>query len=406
MIIKFAWRYFKAKKSAHAINIISWVTTAVIAFATCCQVLVLSVFNGFEDLVKSLYVTFYSDVKVVPNQSKTFVLAPEQLQKLHAHPSVEAVSMVVEEKALLVHGEAQTVVNLKGVDTNFTRVSNIAGKISRGEYELGDEDNPQIVMGSGVRQATGITIEALYEYIPTTLILPKHGVASNDPLASMSEGIVKPAGSFSIQQEFDNTIVLTNIDFVRTYTGLKENQYSAAQIQLKKGVKASKALAEIQQITGDNTRVLTRYQQNSSLFQTMSIEKWAIYAILTLILIIAAFNMISALSMLVLEKKRDIAILKSLGASDGLVRRIFLTEGMLLGCIGSFIGIAVASIICFLQWKFHLIPMQGDSFLINYFPVKLVWTDFLLVVVTALSIALMASWVPAYRASKQPMSLR
>lgn len=405
MILKFAWRYFKAKKSANAINIISWVTASVIAFATCCQVLVLSVFNGFEDLVKSLYVTFYTDLKVVPEKGKTFTVTPEQLQQINALPYVEAVSRVIEEKALLQHGDAQTVVVLKGVDENYTSVSNISEKVTRGDFKLGTEDEPMIVMGSGIRQATGIVIESLYEYTPTTIILPKTGVEGNDPLASMSESNITPAGSFTIQQEFDNTIALTNLDFTRVYTTLPENTYTSLDIKLKDLNEEEKARLGIHEILKDQ-KVLTRFEQNVSLFNTMRTEKWAIYAVLTLILIIAAFNMISALTMLVLEKKRDISILKSLGASNNLVRKIFVSEGVLLGVLGATAGVLLAVIICLLQMKFRLIPMQGDSFLINYFPVKLIATDFLLVAVTALSITFIAAWFPAYRASKQPMSLR
>jgi lipoprotein-releasing system permease protein len=153
-------------------------------------------------------------------------------------------------------------------------------------------------------------------------------------------------------------------------------------------------------------KVLSRYEQNTSLFNTMKTEKWAIYAVLTLILIIAAFNMISALTMLVLEKKRDISILKSMGSSNLKIQQIFMSEGLLLGFIGAAAGITLATIICVLQLEFKLIPMQGDSFLISHFPVKLIATDFLMVAATALSISLLASWLPAYRAARQPINLR
>jgi lipoprotein-releasing system permease protein len=406
MILKFARRYFSAKKSAHAINIISWVTASVIAFATCCQILVLSVFNGFENLVQSLYVTFYSDYKIIPERGKTFELTPQQINAIRSLPIIEGVAPMLEEKALLIHGDAQTVIDLKGVDSGFALISNITEKVTRGDYELGTEDHPELVMGAGIRQATGITIEAIYEYLPTTIVLPKSGVTSSDPVESISEGNIKPSGSFTIQQEFDNTIALTNIAFVRTYTAQPENVYTAIQLKVKKGTSFKTVTQQLSPILSENTRIQTRYEQNSSLFNTMRTEKWAIYAILTLILIIAAFNIISALSMLVLEKKRDIAVLKSLGATDQLIMKIFVAEGLLLGVIGTATGILLASVICFLQLKFKLIPMQGDSFLINYFPVKLVFTDFILVAVTALSITALASWIPAYRASRQSFKLQ
>ncbi|MBX2939144.1 MAG: ABC transporter permease [Ferruginibacter sp.] len=406
MIFTFAWRYFRAKKSAHAIQIISWVTASVIAFATCCQILVLSVFNGFEDLVRSLYATFYTDIKIVPARGKTITLTPEMIEKIRSTPGVAAASLVLEEKALLQHGESQTVIFLKGVDENYTRVSNVADKITRGNYETGTADEPMLVMGSGIRQATGIVIGALYEYMPTTVILPKAGNTSNDPLSSMSEGNVVASGSFTIQQEFDNTIALTNLPFVRQQLALPNHVYTSMDIQLNPDAHPEKLKKTLQHFAGPEMKVLNRYEQNTSLFNTMKTEKWAIYAVLTLILIIAAFNMISALTMLVLEKKRDISILKSLGSSNRKIQQIFMSEGLLLGFIGAAAGITLATIICFLQIEFKLIPMQGDSFLISHFPVKLLATDFLMVAATALSISLLASWLPAYRASRQPVHLR
>lgn len=406
MIFTFAWRYFRAKKSAHAIQIISWVTASVIAFATCCQILVLSVFNGFEDLVRSLYATFYTDIKIVPAKGKTITLTPEMIRQINATPGISAASLVLEEKALLQHGESQTVIYLKGVDENYTRVSNVAEKITRGNYEIGTVDEPLIVLGSGIRQATGIVIGALYEYLPTTVILPKAGNTSNDPLSSMSEGNVVASGSFTIQQEFDNTIAITNLPFVRQQLSLPEHVYTSYDIQLNPDIRVDDVKKNLQQILGPEMKVLSRYEQNTSLFNTMKTEKWAIYAVLTLILIIAAFNMISALTMLVLEKKRDISILKSMGSSNLKIQQIFMSEGLLLGIIGAAAGITLATIICVLQLEFKLIPMQGDSFLISHFPVKLMATDFLMVAAMALSISLLASWLPAYRAARQPINLR
>ena len=405
MYLQFAWRYFKAKKSANAINIIAWVTTSVIAFATCCQILVLSVFNGFEDLVRSLYSTFYADLKVSANTGKTIELSQQQIASIRSYPFVAAASLVIEEKALLQNGQAQTVVYLKGVDENYTRVGGIDEKITRGEFEPGTINEPGLIMGSGIQSATGISTNPAFNTDPTTIILPKK-TASNDPLESLSEGNVMATGVFSIQQEFDNQFALTNIDFMRQQMALDPNEYSGIEIRLHEGEKLEERKAELMKMLGDKYKVLTKYEQNTNLYNTMRTEKWAIFAVLTLILIIAAFNMISALTMLVLEKKRDIAILQSMGSTRGQIRKIFLSEGILLGVLGSATGILLAVIICLLQIKYELIPLQGGSFLIDHFPVKLIWTDFLLVGSTAMFIALIASWLPAYKASKQPLNLR
>lgn len=400
MILKFAWRYFRAKKSANAINIIAWVTTAVIAFATCCQILVLSVFNGFEDLVKSLYTTFYSDIKVSPASGKTFFLSGQKINELKNLSYISKISAIAEEKALLRNGENQTVIYLKGVDSNYNFISHLSEKITRGTYETGDTDKPLMIMGSGIQNATGISLNPLFNTDPIIVILPKNNVQSSDPLESLSEGLIQPAGVFSVQQDFDNQFAITNIGFVKQQLGFKDDEYSSLSISLKNGIKPESVKADLQKILGNRYLVQTKYEQNANLYSTMQLEKWAIFAVLTLILIVAAFNMISSLTMLVLEKKRDISILSAMGASQNLIRKIFLSEGILLGVIGGGIGICLAAIICILQLNFHLIPMQGGSFLIDYFPVKMLWTDFVLVAITAISISILAAIFPAYSASK------
>lgn len=406
MYLSFAWRYFKAKKSANAINIIAWVTTAVIAFATCCQVLVLSVFNGFEGLVKSLYSSFYSDLKIVPASGKTFVFTADQLNKVKQQPYVQAVSMIVQEKALLQNGENQTVVNLKGVDDNYEKVSGLPAKISAGKFNTGNIDDPNLVIGYGLQNAAAITVNEAFAPTQLTLVLPKKNSTSSDPTASISEGFAKAVAVFTIQQEFDNSYAITNIDFIKQQMGLAPNEFTAAEIKLKYGEDIEERMADLQKVTGKDLTVQSRYQQNMNLYNTMRLEKWAIYAVLTLILIIAAFNMVSALTMLVLEKKKDISILQSMGGSRSFIRKIFLSEGLLLGGIGAVAGITLAVIICLLQIKFKTIKLQGGSFLIDYFPVKLVATDFLLVAGTAAVIALLASLVPAIKASRQSIELK
>jgi lipoprotein-releasing system permease protein len=403
---RFAWRYFKAKKSANAINIIAWVTTSVIALATFCQVLVLSVFNGFEDLVKSLYSSFYTDLKIVPPVGKTFTLTPAQLKQLQQQPNIVAVSMVAEDKAILQNGEAQTFLTVKGVDENFEKVSGVPGKISNGEFNVGTVDNPGLVVGYGIQNAAGISFNPAIPNEHLTVTLPKKNVASMDPLQSLSEGNVSANGVFTIQQDFDNNYAITNIGFIKQQMGFGADEFSSAEIKLKKGTDIDKARILVQQLLGNKYLVQTRYQQNSNLYNTMRLEKWAIYGVLTLIIIIAAFNIVSALTMLVLEKQKDISILQSIGSSRWGIQKIFLSEGLLLGLLGAIVGIILAAIVCILQLKFKLIKLQGGSFLIDYFPVKLIAADFLLVGGTALAITFIASWFPSFKASRQPIELK
>lgn len=403
MHFKFAWRYFKAKKSTNAINIISWVTAGVIAFSTLCQVLVLSVFNGFEGLVKSLYSNFYSDVKVVPAKGKTFILTPSQLNQIHSIPGIKGTSLNIEEKALLQNEQQQTVVLLKGVDSNYYKVSGVPQKMYDGTFNTGTADKPKLVLGAGIESAIGV--QADRNLFPITVFLPKK-TSSNNPIAALSEGNASTSGSFAIQQDFDNKYVITNIAFMRQQMNYQPDEYSAFEISLKDPGQTDEFTKTLQKTLGSQYKVLTKYEQNMSLYNSMRLEKWFIYAVLTLILIIAAFNMVGALTMLVLEKRKDISVLLSMGADKSLIKKIFLSEGILLAVVGAGTGIVLALIIAFLQMKYHLIKLAGASFLIDYFPVKLELTDFILVIFTALVIAFTASWFPAKKASEQIFNLK
>jgi len=405
LYIKFAWRYFKAKKSTNAINIISWVTAGVIAFSTMCQVLVLSVFNGFEGLVQSLYSNFYSDLKVLPARGKTITLTPKQINSIRKMNGVKGASLIAEEKALLQNGEQQTVVLLKGVDADYPQVSGVPRSMFHGVFDPGTVDKPKLILGSGIENAIGV--ESDKNLFPITVFLPKKTSEENsNPLAALSEGNAATSGSFAIQQDFDNKYVITNIDFVKQQMNYAPDEFSAFEISLIDPAQTNKFTKDLQKILGNNYKVLTKYEQNASLYRSMRLEKWIIYAVFTLILILAAFTIISALTMLVLEKRKDISVLQSLGADKILIKKIFLSEGLILAITGSALGIILALIICFLQVKYKIIRLTGNSFLINYFPVKLVFKDFILVTLTAFIIAFGASWFPAKKASEQLFNLK
>ena len=407
MYLTFAWRYFKAKKSANAINWIAWVTVGVIAFATACQILVLSVFNGFEGLVKSLYSSFYTDVKIIPQKGKTFILTNSQIQLLKKTPGIQAVSLIAEEKALLQNDDLQTIVYLKGVDENYRQVSGVAEKTVEGKFNTGDANDPGLILGAGIQNAAGVNINNAAAPSIVTVILPKKGaISATDPLQSLSEGNIKATGVFAIQQDFDNKYAITNIDFVKHQMGFAQNEYSAAEIKLTDPSNLLKVQQQLSVMLGSSFRVQSKYEQNTSLYNTMKLEKWAIYAVLTLILFIAAINMISALTMLVLEKQKDISVLQSMGADNSMILKIFLGEGLLLAAIGAITGIGMALLVCLLQIKFHLFKLQGGSFLIDYFPVKLQPSDFILVLSTITLISFLASWFPARKAASQLIELR
>ena len=402
----FAWRYFNAKKSTNAINIIAWISVLAMGTGTAALIILLSVFNGFEDLVKSLYADFYTDLRVTPASGKVLQLTNEQKQKIASWPGVKAVSLTVEEKALLQNGDQPALVLVKGVDENYQKVSNVANRLVRGKFQLGDADKPAAVLGNGVENSLGI--ESDRTLLPLTVYLPRKGltIENADPLQSLSADNIIASGSFAIQQDFDNNYVITNIGFVKRMLGLQDKEYGAAEIAINDKKEADQVKKELQQFLGNNYVVQTMYEQNRSLYTTMQREKWFIFILLSFILIVAAFTMIGALTMLILEKQKDIQILKAMGSTTAAVQKIFLSEGLLLATIGGVGGILLALFIGWLQVKFKLIKLQGSTFLIDHYPVKFLPGDIVLVFVTVVLIALIASWFPSRKAAMQPIALK
>lgn len=401
----FAWRYFRAKKSTNAINIIAWISIVAIIIGTAALILVLSVFNGFEGLVKSLYSSFYTDLKIFPASEKTMTITAEQLQKMKGINGIKNFSFVVEEKALLQNGENQSVMYLKGVDDNYRYTTGVADHIVKGSYELGTEESPKLILGVGVENAVGI--QADRNLLSLKIYLPRKSSSEQiNFLEDISSDTINTSAAFMIQQDFDNKYGITNIAFMKKALKLQPDEYSGVEIALKDPSKTEEVKKELQKFFGKNYLIQNRYEQNRSLYSVMTLERWVIYGILSLILIVAAFTMIGALTMLVLEKQKDINVLHALGGNRNFIQKIFLSEGILLAVIGGIMGMILAVLIAWAQIHLHLIPLQGGTFLINYFPVKLRLTDFLLVGGTVFIIALLASWIPARKAAIQEFSLR
>ncbi|MFV0605392.1 MAG: FtsX-like permease family protein [Niabella sp.] len=401
----FAWRYFRAKKSTNVINIIAWICITAIVVGTAALILVLSVFNGFEGLVKSLYSSFYPDIRVGATSGKVITITPEQLQKLKNLSGVRNFSLVAEEKGILQADENQSLVHIKGVDENYKTINSVAQHVDDGEYNVGTVQHPKIILGAGVEAVLGV--RASLSILPLTIYVPRHsGEEQIDPLRDIASDTIHTSGAFVIQQDFDNKYAITNLQFLKASMQLGADEYTAVEIAVNNPAKTDKVKAAIQQLFGSNYKVENRYEQNQTLYSVMNMERWVFYAILCLILVVAAFNMVGALTMLVLEKQKDISILNALGANRRFILRVFLNEGFLLAIIGGVIGMLLALVMVLVQQKFHIVPLQGGSFLIDYFPVTLRLSDFLLVAGTVIVIAFIASFVPAFKASKQQFSLR
>ncbi|ANI89577.1 hypothetical protein A9P82_09910 [Arachidicoccus ginsenosidimutans] len=401
----FAWRYFKAKKSTNVINIISWISIVAIAVGSAALILVLSVFNGFEGLVKSMYGDFYSDLRVSATQGKYIQPTASQLKQLHQIKSVKNFSLTVEEKALVVNGDYQSIVYLKGVDSNYYEVVSIKKNIiDNGEYSLGTKDSPSVVLGGGIANAIGADPLSTD---PLTVFFPNRNANDFSNLQNATYSFdIHEAGIFRIQEDFDNKYAFTNIGFVRYMADIPENSYTAIDIKINSEENVSGAQKQVASIFGQHYKVQTRFQQNQSLFSVMQMEKWIIYIILSIILVIAAFNMVGALTMLILEKRKDIAVLKALGAHNGFIQKIFLNEGFLLAGIGGIAGMLIAFLICYAQQKYHLIKLEGGSFVVDYYPVTMRIADFLMVTATIFIVAVLASWIPARKAAVKDFSLK
>ncbi len=402
----FAWRYFKSKKSTGAIQIISRLSLCIIAFATCCQLLVLSVYNGFEDIVQTLYASFYADLKVVPAEGKYFLMDQDFKKIIQKENRIKAISGYLEEKALLKHGDVQTVVKVRGVDDHFLNTSGVPQAIRVGKFNLGNAENPGLVMGAGVQYAANVNISDLSPDEPLVLIMSNKNETSGDLMSSLSEAVVSPTGSFSIQQDFDNYYSFTNISFLCEQLHINTQSVNGVDIKVDKNKDLNEIRNSLQRLLGKKFVVQTRQEQNMSLYRTMKTEKWVIFAVLTFILIIAAFNIISAMSMLVIEKRKDIHILRSLGSSSSMIRSIFLSEGVLLGVLGTVTGVLFALALCFMQLKWKWLKISGGTFMIDYFPVKMLFSDILVVVVSALMIVILASWLPANKAAQSATDLK
>ena len=405
MVWQFASRYFRAKKSTNAINIIAWVSVVAIAVGAGALIVILSVFNGFEGLVKSLYSSFYPSIKIAPVAGKTIILTPAQLQQIAATPGVAHFSQVVEEKAVLRYGDEPTIAVLKGVDSSYNDVTDVKSNIVRGRFDTGDSVAYRAVLGLELEGALGVDV--VHSLAPVTVYLPRRNVSAVvTPEDALNNGVLYPAGTFAIQQEFNSKYVITNIQFMRNLLELGSHEMSALEIGTRPGINENMLKEKLEQLLGTSYKVQTRYEQNQSLYAIMQTEKWAVYVILSFIMIIAAFNMIGSLYMLVIEKEKDITILKAMGARKSLIMRIFLAEGLIIAGIGTALGFTLGVAFCLLQQRFGIIKLEGTSFLVDAYPVNMHPEDFVLVFVTIMVIGIAASWYPARRAAVENITLK
>ncbi len=399
----FARRYLFARRSTNAINIITGISVVGVAIGTAALILVLSVFNGFEDLLSGLFGYFNPEIKVTPAKGKTFQPDSLVLARIEDMPGVAVLSQTLEEIAVFEYEGSQISGILKGVDDVYARVNNIDSTLREGVYRLRTDERNDAILGAGMRNKLSVNVN---NPLATLTIYMAADQTSDDLLGKpFKSRLAYPVGTFAIQQEFDSEYVITNLDFVRELLDVPERTVSALEIKCQPGADVRAVKKELASLLGDDLVIKDRYQQNEAFFKVMRLEKWMGYAITSLMLVLMAFNMVGALWMIVLDKQKDISILKSMGANDRAVHRIFLGEGLLLTVLGLASGIVLALTLYAVQktWGIVTIP-QG--FLVESYPIAMRLADFLPVTITVLSIGLLASLAPAARAVRVPAFLR
>lgn len=400
-----ARRYMFSKKSVGAINVISFISVAGVAVGTMALVIVLSVFNGFHDLVASLFTNFDPQIEVVPVKGKTINADAPELDRIRHLDFVDVATDVVEDQAIAVYGDRQRMVTVMGVDENFDQLTNISDILyGDGDFTLRVANLYFGVPGIRLAQDLGLGArwaDYLKIYAPvrrgqlTDLDTPTDGFVVDSLL---SPGVVYAVN----QNKYDRDRIITSIYFARQLFD-QDGMLSSLQLRLKPDTDLSTAKREIKEAAGEKFRVLDRFEQQADTFRIMQIEKVLAYVFLTFILIVACFNIISSLSMLIIDKKNDINTLHNLGANDRQIQSIFLYEGRIISAVGALIGIGLGLALCGLQQAFGFVKMGESSgtFIVNAYPVSVHYWDVLVVFITVILIGWAASWIPARRLRKQ-----
>jgi len=395
-----AKRYLFAKKSHNLINILSAISVAGLIIGTMSLVIVLSVMNGFEDIISRMYNSFNADIRIETVKGKTIDINKFPLEKLKKTEGVICYSEIIEENTLIRYKNKQQIVMLKGVDLNFRKVSEIETKIVEGKYLLQNRDADFMILGYGIFDMLEIQLNDFKT--PVSVYIPKRdNVVSLDPTQAFNNEQIFAMGAFSIQQDFDTKYVIVPLRLAKKIMDYN-NEITAIELKIDNEKDVSKVQKAIINLIGKNYIVKNRFQQEEILYKVIKSEKLAIFLILSFIILIAAFNLVGSVSMLVLEKKHDIVVLKSLGASAKLIKRIFLAEGLMISLAGAFTGMILGALISWLQQHYGFVRLQGSgSFVIEAYPVKIQLSDFFNVGIIVTLIGFIAAWFPINKIDKK-----
>ena len=377
----------------HAINIISGVSMLGVFIGSAALVIILSVFNGFEKVILNLYSNFTPEIKIEPKQGKTFNPNTAYFKTLHSDPKLFSFTEVLEEKALIRYGTTgQYIGTVMGVSDEFLNNKQLDSTVEKGSFTLKDKGHPYAVIGATVQGKLSVNIHD--QLSPLQIYSPRRDASSSaDVLSAFEVRYIYPSGIFNIQQDF-NGLIITPIDFMRDLLNEPVN-VSAIDLNYKKGTDIEDIQGDIKDKIGKEFTIKNRFEQNADLYKTLNYERWFIFMILVFVLIIAIFNIIGSLTMLVIDKQKDIAILTSLGADKQLIQGIFFFEGMMISFIGCIVGMVVGLIFCILQEQLGFIKFGDNLTAIDAYPIALKFTDFILVFLTVTGIAAIASGISA-----------
>ncbi len=394
-----ARRYLFARKSRNAINVISAISVAGVTVGTMALITILSVFNGLEVMVKSIFSTSDPEIKITAVKGKVFIPDTLTLKKLAAIDGVEVYAETLEENALLRYEEQQYIATVKGVSLNYTDVTDLDTAMWDGDFLLqGENGRPYAVAGLGVANHLGMRLNFVS---PLSIYIPdRKAKIRATPGNEFIRKYIYLSGIFAVEQEFDSKYVFLPLDFTRELLGYT-TEVSSIEVRMREGADQRRTQKAISELMGEQFLVQNRYEQQEMFYKVMKAERLAIYVILTFILIIASFNIIGSLTMLIIEKERDISILKSLGADNQLIKRIFIYEGWMISVIGTLLGLALGFLLCAAQQHFGIVRLAGDSLLIDAYPVRMQFTDFVAVAATVAAIGYGAAWYPVHYLSRK-----
>ena len=392
-----AKRYLFSKKSHQVINIISGVAVAGISLATIAMICTLSVFNGFSEVVEMQFTAFDPQIRISIKEGKTFDRNSENINKVLSLPEIVVASASLEDRAMVQYKEQQAMIVLKGVERNYNKLTQIEkALIGSGTFILSDSIANYVIAGGGVASALN---SGIYFTDPLEVYAPKRGKRANiaNPSANFKKDYLYASGAvFAVNQpKYDNNYLLTSIEFTQKIFGRNSNEVSSIGLFLKDGSNEKQTISKIKEILGEGFNVQNRYEQQEDIFKIMQIEKFISYIFLSFILLIACFNIIGSLSMLVIEKKRDIETLRNLGAGEKIITDIFVFEGVMISALGALIGILIGIAICFIQQNFGVVSLgDSNSFAVSSYPVRLDTNDIILVFATVIIVGVISVGIP------------